>query len=90
MEAPTQHLQHDFQVRDAPRALHHRERAGAERGADLARVVAQRARALHDDRGRRGGEASEQFEQARAALEVVLRLAIEREAEIDDRDVDGG
>ena len=31
----------------------------------------------------------EQLEQARAALDVVGRLTIEREAEVDDRDVDG-
>lgn len=87
VEDSTEDLEQELDVALGAWSVDDGEGAGLEGGGDLARVVAVRAATLHHDGGGRVGLACQEVEQARAGL---LRgvAGIEREPEVDDRDVD--
>jgi hypothetical protein len=90
-EATAEDIEEDLEVGGLTWAVDDGEGAGAESGGDFAAVVAVGAGALHHHGGRGLIEAGEEFEEARAALFLLLRRIglIEGEAEVDDSDVDG-
>lgn len=91
-QAAAEDFEHDLQVVGLVRTVDDGERTRTQRRGDLAAVVAVRAGTLHDHCGRRLVEAAEQFEQARAAFlrggAGGLLAHVQRQAEIDHRDVD--
>lgn len=87
IEDSAENLEQELDVSLGAGAVDHGKGAALEGGGDLAGVIAVRAATLHDDGGGRAGEASEQVEKARAGLLGGV-AGVEREAEVDDRDVD--
>ena len=81
-----QDLEHEFDVGGA--TIDDGEGVEPERGGHFASHVARRARRTDDDRGRGRLEAAKDVKDARAGL-VGRRAVIQREAEIDDGDMDG-
>lgn len=90
-EGAPEDFKKQLKVARAAGAIDDGEGAEAEGVGEFARVVAGGLLTLDGDGRRRGVEAGEELQQAAAALgEIFLRRgSIEREAEVDDGDVDG-
>ncbi len=89
--AAAEDLEDELEVAIAAGAIDHGEGSEPQGGGEIAAVVAVGACAADDDGGRGLGEPGEDFEQARAALFIVVVAAgFEWEAQVDDGDVDGG
>ncbi len=94
LEATLKNLEHEFDIGRG--TIDDGECVAAERGGHVARGIAGTARLLHDNGGRGRVEPAEKLEHARAGLFALIRRStggggvrgIEREAEIDNGDVD--
>lgn len=91
LHAALQDLEHELNIRRG--TIDNGEGIAAERGGHVAVGIASASGLLHDDGGRGRVEPAEQFEDARAGFfgcgRGRGRTGIEREAEINDRDVHG-
>jgi hypothetical protein len=89
-EASAEDFEHEVEVAGLSRSVDDGEGAEAECRVHLAEVVAVAFGTLDDDRGGGLGLAGEEFEEACAGLFTRVGLArlVEREAQVDDGDVD--
>lgn len=89
-EAAAEDIEEDFEVGGAAWTVDDGEGAAAKGRVHLAAGIAVRARVLDDDGGRRFREASEKVEEAGAGFFGIGAGLVEREAQVDDGDVDRG
>jgi len=90
-EAAAEDFEEEFKIVGVAGAVDNGEGAGAECRGDLAGIVSVGPRAFDDNGGRGLGEASQEIKDAGAALfGREAGVFLEREAQVDDRDVDRG
>jgi len=87
-EAAAEDFEEGFEVALGVGAIYDGEGAGFEGGGEFAVVVAEGSVSFDDDDWGGGGEAGEEIEEAWAGLFALAWVAIQREGEVNDSDVD--